>query len=114
MKLNVEKSDIAAAIFGLVSKQLFVQSVLFMLQVGKYHVAKPAEAQNMAEKAVTYIERALEADNENFACHKWSGIVINWSSEFIGTRRKIERSFDVRQHFQVSRLCVCIHGAMSR
>lgn len=56
----------------------------------------------MADKAVEYGERALEADKQNFACHKWMGIIISWSSEFQGTRRKIERSFDVRHHFQVS------------
>ena len=86
--------------------------ILLLLQVGKYHVTEPSEAQDMAEKAVVYSERALEADNQNFACHKWSGIVINWSSEFIGTRRKIERSYDVRDHFQVS-LCAPLHVAMS-
>ena len=56
----------------------------------------------MAERAVLYAERALEADEENFSCHKWMGIIISWSSEFQGTRRKIERSYDIRNHFQVT------------
>lgn len=56
----------------------------------------------MADKAVKYAERALESDKQNFACHKWMGIIISWSSEFEGTRRKIERSFDVQHHFEVS------------
>lgn len=89
------KSTTTNSIFGLVS---------YCLQVGKYHVKNPEEAQDMADKAVAYIERALEADDQNFACHKWSGIIISWSSEFKGTRSKIERSFDVNEHFQV---CEC-------
>lgn len=75
---------------------------MLSLQVGKYHVSEATESQRLAEKAVKYIERALEADEHNFACQKWSGVIISWSSEFIGTRRKIERSFDVKEHFEVS------------
>lgn len=67
------------------------------------------EQQRLAERAVDYAERAIEADGQNFACHKWMGIIISWSSEFLGTRRKIERSFDIRNHFEVCRLVV--HGA---
>lgn len=71
--------------------------------MGKYNSSDQSEAQEMADKAVAYAERAIKADNNNFACHKWMGIIISWSSEFHGTRRKIERSFDVRDHFEVSR-----------
>lgn len=80
------------------------KSKLFPLlyQVGKYHVQDHAEAQSMAEKAVGYAEQAIDADKMNFASHKWMGIIISWSSEFYGTRRKIERSFDVKYHFEVS------------
>ena len=81
---------------------LFPSNNLLLLQVGKYHASEATEAHRMAEKAVKYIERALEADEHNYACHKWSGVIISWSSEFIGTRRKIERSFDVKEHFEVS------------
>ena len=96
-----------SSIFGLFPSNCLL--CIVFLQVGKYHVSKPGEAESMAEKAVRYIERALEADNQNFACHKWSGIIISWSSEFAGTRRKIERSFDVRDHFQVQLLCSHAH-----
>ena len=69
--------------------------------MGKYHVTSPSEAQGFADKAVAYADRALEADEQNFACHKWMGIIVSWSSEFQGTRRRIERSFDIRNHFKV-------------
>lgn len=60
------------------------------------------KARNMADRAVAYADRAIQADGQNFACHKWMGIILSWSSEFQGTRRKIERSFDIRDHFMVS------------
>ena len=48
-----------------------------------------------------FAQRALDSDDRNFACHKWIGILISWSSEFEGYKRKIERSFDIRNHFMV-------------
>lgn len=70
--------------------------------MGKYHTCSHPEAQTLAEKAVVYAEKALKADANNFACHKWMGVIISWSSEFQGTKRKIERSFDIQEHFIVS------------
>ncbi len=51
---------------------------------------------------MAYAERSLELDNSNFACHKWMGILLSWSSEFQGYKKKIERSFDIRDHFLAS------------
>jgi hypothetical protein len=79
-------------------------------KVGKYHVNEFEEQKRLSERAVAYAERAIVADGQNFACHKWSGIIVSWSSEFLGTKRKIERSFDIRDHFMVGPLCVCDPG----
>ena len=73
--------------------------------MGKFHAKDHAEAQSMADKAVAYAQRAVEADAQNFACYKWMGIIISWSSEFLGTKRKIERSYDIRDCFVVSCRC---------
>ena len=98
-------------------KSLFVSKVLIMhkecasmvffplsqpYQIGKFLTVNQVEKMEMAEKAVRYGERALEADSQNFACHKWIGIIISWSSGFYGTKKKIERSFDIQEHFVVS------------
>ncbi len=48
-----------------------------------------------------YAKRAVEAGGDNFACHKWMGVLISYSSEFEGYKRKIERSFDIRDSFEV-------------
>ena len=60
-------------------------------------------------RGMTYAERALAADAHNFAAQKWAGILISWSSEFQGYKRKIERSYEIKDHFLV-RVCVCVEG----
>ena len=58
---------------------------------------------------MTYAEKALAADAYNFAAQKWTGILISWSSEFQGYKRKIERSYEIKDHFLVRvRVCVCV------
>ena len=33
---------------------------------------------------------------------QWSGILLSWTSELAGTKEKIEKSFVVKAHFEVS------------
>ena len=66
-------------------------------------------------RGMTYAERALAADAHNFAAQKWAGILISWSSEFQGYKRKIERSYEIKDHFLVRErvcvgVCVCVCG----
>ena len=58
-------------------------------------------------RGMTYAEKALAADAYNFAAQKWTGILISWSSEFQGYKRKIERSYEIKDHFLV-RVRVCV------
>ena len=51
---------------------------------------------------MTYAEKAVAGGSNNFACHKWMGILITYTSEFEGYKRKIERSFEIRDCFVVS------------
>ena len=71
-------------------------------QVGKYHCSTQQESQSLAEAGLKYAERSVTADDTNFSCHKWMGIVLSWSSDFEGYKKKIERSFDIRDCFLVS------------
>lgn len=68
-------------------------------KVGKYHSASYGEAEQLGEAGLRYAERAVAAEGDNFACHKWMGIVMSWASDFQGYKKKIERSFDIRDHF---------------
>lgn len=54
---------------------------------------------------MAYAEKAVTGGNNNYACHKWMGILMNYSSEFEGYKRKIERSFEIRDCFVVSQPC---------
>ena len=33
---------------------------------------------------------------------QWKGVLLNWSMEFEGYKRKIEKSFEIRENFDVS------------
>lgn len=61
-----------------------------------------AQKKALVEKAMGVIERALVAGGENFAVHKWHGIVLNKVGEYQGTKATIQNSFVVREHWQVS------------
>ena len=78
--------------------------------MGKYHSANYGEAEQLGEAGLRYAERSIAADHGNFACHKWMGIVLSWASDFQGYKKKIERSYDIRDHFLVRgvrSICVC-------
>ena len=70
-------------------------------KVGKYHTSSQEQARELAERGMGYAKRSVTADSKNFACHKWMGIVLSWASDFEGYRRKIEQSFEIRNHFLV-------------
>lgn len=57
---------------------------------------------------MSYAERALAADAHNFAAQKWTGVLISWSSEFQGYKRKIERSYEIKDHFLVRIVRMCV------
>ena len=79
------------------------------LQVGKYHSRSHEEARQLSERGMAYVERALAADEKNFNCHKWMGILLSWSSEFYGYKKKIERTYDIKTHFEVHKSEGCVH-----
>lgn len=72
-------------------------------KVGKYYTSTQEEARELAERGMGYAKRSVTADSRNFACHKWMGIVLSWASDFEGYRKKIEQSFEIRDHFLVGR-----------
>ena len=69
--------------------------------MGKYRSSSKEESHKLAEEGLRFAERSVAADPVNFACHKWIGIILSWSSEFEGYKKKIERSYDIRDHFLV-------------
>lgn len=72
-------------------------------KTGKYQSEDKEASKRLAEQGWGYIERALAlgGDKHN-SCQRWAGILLSWSSEFEGTKKKIEKSFEIRDHFLVS------------
>lgn len=68
-----------------------------------YQSEDKEEGKKLAEQGWSYIERALSlgGDKHN-SCQRWAGILLSWSSEHEGYKKKIEKSFEIRNHFLVS------------
>ena len=71
-------------------------------KAGKYQTEEQEEKKRLAAEGWAYIERALAigGDRHN-GCRRWAGILLSWSSEFEGVKKKIEKSFEIRDHFLV-------------
>ncbi|KAK3086733.1 hypothetical protein FSP39_022606 [Pinctada imbricata] len=65
---------------------------------GKLVKDKEVQKQCVYE-AFQYAERALELDDQNFACHKWYAIMLNYRGEYEGTKKQISNAFLVKTHF---------------
>ncbi|CAI8015560.1 Regulator of microtubule dynamics protein 1 [Geodia barretti] len=58
------------------------------------------EKKRLAGEGWSYIERALAAGGDRHnGCRRWAGILLSWSSEFEGIKKKIEKGFEIRDHF---------------
>ena len=78
----------------------------FCYKVGKFHSSEKKQSRKMAERAVKYAEDSVEADDGNFACHKWLGIVISHMTEFLGYKERIRKAFEIKDCFLVRLICV--------
>lgn len=84
--------------------QLLWRLARLCYKAGKYQTSDQEEMKCLARQGWGYIERALAlgGDRHN-SCRRWAGILLSWWSEFEGTKKKIEKSFEIRDHFVVSR-----------
>lgn len=75
----------------------------FCYKTGRYQSQDKEEGKKLAEQGWSYVERALAlgGDKHN-SCQRWAGILLSWSSEHEGYKKKIEKSFEIRNHFLVS------------
>lgn len=46
--------------------------------------------------------RAVKLGDDNYACHKWYGIMLSQTGDYNGTKNKIENSPAMRKHFERS------------
>jgi hypothetical protein len=65
--------------------------------------ATKLDQKRLCEKAFDTIKLALEEGGENnFAVHKWYGIILNKLSEFQGSTATIQNSFIVKEHWETA------------
>ncbi|XP_048736013.1 regulator of microtubule dynamics protein 1-like isoform X2 [Ostrea edulis] len=50
-------------------------------------------------EAFEYAKEALQRNENNFACHKWYAILLDYTGEYEGTKARISNSFSVKKHF---------------
>ena len=82
--------------------QLLWRLARFCYKTGKYHATSRSESRKLAERGWGYIEKALDAGGRGHNdCRRWAGILLSWSSEFEGYKKKIEKSFEIKEHFLV-------------
>lgn len=61
---------------------------------------KQEERQKLNREALSYVERAVYINENNFAAHKWLAILLDVCSEYDGTKARIAHSLDVKYHIQ--------------
>jgi len=45
-------------------------------------------------------KRALEFGDNDYACHKWYGVMLSRTGDYLGTKIKINNAFVIKEHFQ--------------
>eukprot|EP00760_Papus_ankaliazontas_P028162 PhM_4_TR3562/c1_g1_i1/m.9994 len=59
-----------------------------------------AEKEKHVDLGLSYAKAALDAAPDNFAAHKWFGILLGSKGNFISTKEKIANAYVIRDHFK--------------
>ncbi|CAF1555130.1 unnamed protein product, partial [Didymodactylos carnosus] len=54
----------------------------------------------LIEHGFSLAEQALKSGNDNYAVHKWYGILLNEKSQFNSSEEQIRNAFEVKKHFE--------------
>ena len=57
------------------------------------------EKKQMIFDAMDVATRALEHGPENYACHKWYGIMLSETGDYLGTKIKLQNAPAMKEHF---------------
>ncbi len=83
-------------------KDVSDDNILWRLSRAAYHMSQIAsdavEKKQYAFDAFEYIQKALDQNDQNFACHKWYAIILNYAGEFEGTKQQITNAYKVKEH----------------
>ncbi|KAJ8302917.1 hypothetical protein KUTeg_019313 [Tegillarca granosa] len=50
-------------------------------------------------EAYGYVQQALKINKNNYACHKWYAILLDYTGEYEGTKKRISNAYLVKEHF---------------
>ncbi|KAL5489617.1 hypothetical protein EMCRGX_G018732 [Ephydatia muelleri] len=67
--------------------------------IGKFFTKDQDVAKQLSVEALEAAKKAVAADERSCFAHKWMGIALSWSSDFEGSKMKIENAYIVRDHF---------------
>lgn len=55
---------------------------------------------SLTYEAFDYAKKALNLNEENFACHKWYAITLSDVGDYEGTKQKISNAYEIQKHFK--------------
>lgn len=58
------------------------------------------EKEKQIRRGLELVKASLEAKPDNFAVHKWNGIMLGSLGDFIPTKEKIANAYTIRDHFK--------------
>ncbi|XP_064641746.1 regulator of microtubule dynamics protein 1-like [Lineus longissimus] len=64
------------------------------------HAKDSEKKKKFMYEAYQHILKAMTVDDKNFAVHKWYAILLDIVGEYEGTRKRIENSYIVKEHFE--------------
>lgn len=53
----------------------------------------------LIQEAFSFAESGLRVGENNFACHKWYAILLDYVGEFQGTTERLLKAFEIKKHF---------------
>ena len=63
-------------------------------------VTDQTSKRSLIYEAHEYAQRALAADEENYASHKWYAITLSDVGDYEATKQKISNAFKIQSHFK--------------
>eukprot|EP00003_Mantamonas_plastica_P026685 TRINITY_DN553_c0_g1_i1.p1 TRINITY_DN553_c0_g1~~TRINITY_DN553_c0_g1_i1.p1 ORF type:complete len:476 (+),score=181.94 TRINITY_DN553_c0_g1_i1:1643-3070(+) len=59
-----------------------------------------SEKAELLNRALSVVNEALEANDDNAGLHRWAGILLGALGDFVSTSEKIKSSYDIRDHWK--------------
>lgn len=61
-----------------------------------------AKKEDYIREGFTLIQKALELDDKNYACHKWMSVLLDAKSELDGVKERVSQLENVKKHMELA------------